>query len=111
MAYTEKICSICGQSFTPTSGNQTICRSEECYKHYKTLEWKRAEEKKKSGRLLEKVCLGCSSLFITPDTKRKYCGAKECEQIRLQTKNRRAEDKRLTKRREFTRVTSESERE
>lgn len=73
---TERICVICGRSFTAHQGTQKVC-SEACREEYKRRDARERMRRKKAGIHTETVCPVCGKTFVKKQTAQKYC-SHEC---------------------------------
>ena len=46
-----KVCRICGKEFSTEARNQVICKSQDCYKKRKAIEYERCMQKKKEEEM------------------------------------------------------------
>jgi hypothetical protein len=107
--YKDKVCTICGEYFSPTTGSAIICSKKECY-----ILNRRVKEKKRyilKKEKLKKVCPFCSAGFVTRDTKRKYCFNVQCAARAIYEKNYRSDQKRRGTRTEYTKNRYEDNKE
>ena len=75
--YKDRLCVICGNSYTPTSPKQKVCISEEC-----VAENRRRSDRKRykdNQTIYTHTCKICGVEFTTTDTRKVYCGAVECK--------------------------------
>lgn len=98
MAFSDKVCIICGRVFPPKSPNQLICGAPVCKKELKRRSkraWKRKQrEKARASRpMFKRACVICGKEFETVWKTQKTCGNEACRKALAHERKIRANAK------------------
>lgn len=89
---TERICVICGRSFTAHQGTQKVC-GETCREEYKRRDARERMRRKKAGIHTETVCPICGTAFTKKQTAQKYCSHECYKKAEKQRERKRERDR------------------
>lgn len=80
----DRLCVVCGRSFSPKTRRSKCCGREECLEEMKRRR-RRAYSKRQRAKIkkekLKKICCVCGKSFETSYKRQKCCGSETCKKI------------------------------